>query len=86
MSAKSVPMSQVPSAESLLIHAGSAHGLRWRGTPPLVPASFYRGEPQPGQEYRRESNRGWDALEAALGGIGQADAAISDIDHALEVL
>lgn len=44
----------------------------------MVPASFYVswGEPQPGREYGRESNPGWEALEAALGGIEQADAAV----------
>lgn len=76
--ATGVPMSQDPSAESLLIHAGTARDLGRPGTPPLVPASFYVswGQPQPGRGYGRESNPGWEALEAALGGIEQADAAV----------
>lgn len=71
-------MSQVPAAESLLIHAGTARDVGRPGTPPLVPASFYVswGEPLPGRAYGRESNPGWEALEAALGGIEQADAAV----------
>jgi cystathionine gamma-lyase len=66
------------SAESLLIHAGTERAAGRPATHPLVPASMYVswGEPQPGRGYGRESNPGWEALEAALGGIEQAEAVV----------
>ena len=85
------------SAESRLIHAGTARTPGEPATPPLVPASIYvsRETPLPGRGYGRDGNPGWEALEQALGGLedagavacasGQADL-ITDIDQALEVL
>jgi cystathionine beta-lyase/cystathionine gamma-synthase len=66
------------SAESVLIHAGTERDAGRPATPPLVPASIYVswGDPQNGRGYGRESNPGWEALEAALGGIEQAEAVV----------
>jgi cystathionine gamma-synthase len=66
------------SLESSLIHAGVAREPGQPVTPPLVSASIYvsSGEPVPGRGYGRESNPGWEALEAALGGAEQADAVV----------
>jgi cystathionine gamma-lyase len=71
-------MSEPFSAESLLIHAGTERGAGRPATPPLVPATIYVswGEPQPGRGYGREGNPSWEALEAALGGIEQAEAVV----------
>jgi cystathionine beta-lyase/cystathionine gamma-synthase len=71
-------MSEHYSAESGLIHAGTERTAGAPATPPLVPASIYvsSGDPQPGRGYGRESNPSWEALEAALGGIEQAEAVV----------
>jgi cystathionine gamma-synthase len=71
-------MSDDFSAESRLIHAGTARTPGAPVTPPLVPASTYvsQGSPRPGRGYGRESNPGWEALEEALGGIEQAEAVV----------
>ena len=71
-------MSEAFSAESRLIHAGTARVPGQPGTPPLVPASIYvsAGEPRPGRGYGRESNPGWEALEQALGGLEDAEAVV----------
>ena len=71
-------MSEAFSAESRLIHAGTARVPGEPGTPPLVPASIYVsvGEPRPGRGYGRESNPGWEALEQALGGLEDAEAVV----------
>jgi len=64
------------SAEARLIHAGTDRTPGRPATPPLVPASIFvsAGAPQPGRGYGRESNPGWEALEAALGGLEDAQA------------
>ena len=71
-------MSEIFSAESRLLHAGTARAAGQPAVPPLVPASIYVswGDPQPGRGYGRESNPSWEALEAALGGIEQGQAAV----------
>jgi cystathionine beta-lyase/cystathionine gamma-synthase len=71
-------VSEAFSAESRLIHAGTARAPGQPGTPPLVPASIYvsAGEPRPGRGYGRESNPGWEALEQALGGLEDAEAVV----------
>ncbi len=71
-------MSEAFSAESRLIHAGTARVPGQPGTPPLVPASIYvsTGEPRPGRGYGREGNPGWEALEQALGGLEDAGAVV----------
>ncbi len=71
-------MNEPFSAESRLIHAGTARMPGQPGTPPLVPASIYvsAGEPRPGRGYGRESNPGWEALEQALGGLEDAEAVV----------
>ena len=71
-------MSEAFSAESRLIHAGTARVPGQPGTPPLVPASIYVSarEPRPGRGYGRESNPGWEALEQALGGLEDAEAVV----------
>jgi cystathionine gamma-synthase len=64
------------SAESRLIHAGTARTAGEPATPPLVPASIYvsEGSPRPGRGVGRDGNPGWEALEQALGGLEDADA------------
>jgi len=64
------------SAESRLIHAGTARAPGEPATPPLVPASIYvsEGSPRPGRGYGRDGNPGWEALEQALGGLEEAGA------------
>ena len=59
------------SAESRLIHAGTARVAGEPATPPLVPASIYvsQGSPRPGRGYGRDGNPGWAAFEAALGDL-----------------
>jgi cystathionine gamma-synthase len=71
-------MSEVFSAESRLVHAGTARNAGEPVTSPLVPASIYvsQGSPQPGRGYGRESNPGWEALEDALGSAEQAEAVV----------
>ena len=71
-------MSEHFSTESALIHAGTDRTPGGPAAPPLVPASIYvsAGDPQPGRGYGRESNPSWEALEAALGGIEQAEAVV----------
>jgi cystathionine gamma-synthase len=69
-------MTDVFSAESRLIHAGTERAPGQPATPPLVPASIYvsRGTPRPGRGYGRDGNPGWEALEQALGGLEDAEA------------
>jgi cystathionine gamma-synthase len=64
------------SAESRLIHAGTARTPGEPATSPLVPASIYvsEGSPRPGRGYGRDGNPGWEALEQALGGLEEAGA------------
>jgi cystathionine beta-lyase/cystathionine gamma-synthase len=66
------------SAESRLIHAGTARVQGQPGTPPLVPASIYvsGGEPRRERGYGRDGNPGWEALEEALGGLEDAEAVV----------
>jgi cystathionine beta-lyase/cystathionine gamma-synthase len=69
-------MSGTFSAESRLIHAGTARVPAQPATPPLVPASIYvsDGEPRRDRAYGRDGNPGWEALEEALGGLEDAQA------------
>ena len=69
-------MSGTFSAESRLIHAGTARAQGQPGTPPLVPASIYvsEGEPRRERGYGRDGNPGWEALEEALGALEGAEA------------
>ena len=69
-------MSGSYSAESMLIHAGTARVPAQPATPPLVPASSYvsQGEPRRERGYGRDGNPGWEALEEALGGLEDAQA------------
>ncbi|MBV9452471.1 MAG: PLP-dependent transferase [Streptosporangiaceae bacterium] len=71
-------MSESFSVESRLVHAGVGRSAGQPATPPLVPASIFVswGDPQPGRGYGREGNPSWEALEAALGGIEQAEAVV----------
>ena len=64
------------SAESRLIHAGTARIPAQPATPPLVPASIYvsEGDPRRDRGYGRDGNPGWEALEQALGGLEDAEA------------
>jgi cystathionine beta-lyase/cystathionine gamma-synthase len=64
------------SAESRLIHAGTARMPGEPATPPLIPASIYvsPGSPLPGRGYGRDGNPGWEALEQAIGGLEDAEA------------
>jgi cystathionine beta-lyase/cystathionine gamma-synthase len=66
------------SAESRLIHAGTARIAAQPATPPLVPASIYvsEGEPRRERGYGRDGNPGWEALEQALGGLEDAEAVV----------
>jgi cystathionine gamma-synthase len=69
-------MTEVFSAESRLIHAGTERVPGRPATPPLAPASIYvsQGTPRPGRGYGRDGNPGWEALEQALGGLEDAEA------------
>jgi cystathionine beta-lyase/cystathionine gamma-synthase len=71
-------MSGTFSAESRLIHAGTARVQGQPGTPPLVPASIHvsEGEPRRERGYGRDGNPGWEALEEALGGLEDAQAVV----------
>ncbi len=71
-------MTDVFSAESRLIHAGTERAPGQPATPPLVPASIYvsQGTPRPGRGYGRDGNPGWEALEQALGGLEDAEAVV----------
>lgn len=64
------------AAESILVHAGTARDHGGAATPPLVLASIFvsSGEPDADRAYGRNSNPGWEALEAALGALEQAGA------------
>ncbi len=75
---KRIAVNEAFSAESRLIHAGTARVPGQPGTPPLVPASIYisAGAPRPGRGYGREGNPGWEALEQALGGLEDAEAVV----------
>jgi cystathionine gamma-synthase len=66
------------SAESRLIHAGTARVPAQPATAPLVPASIYvsEGEPRRDRGYGRDGNPGWEALEEALGGLEDAEAVV----------
>ena len=69
-------MSGTFSAESRLIHAGTARVPAQPAAPPLVPASIYvsEGAPRRDRGYGRDGNPGWEALEEALGGLEDAEA------------
>jgi len=69
-------MSGTFSAESRLIHAGTARVPAQPAAPPLVPASIYvsEGAPRRDRGYGRDGNPGWEALEEALGGLEDAAA------------
>src|SRR5256884_8641820 len=69
-------MTDMFSAESRLIHAGTERVPGRPATPPLAPASIYvsQGAPRPGRGYGRDGNPGWEALEQALGGLEEAEA------------
>ncbi|HYB15675.1 MAG TPA: PLP-dependent transferase [Streptosporangiaceae bacterium] len=69
-------MTHAFSAESRLIHAGTARAAARPATPPLVLASIYvsGGEPRRDRAYGREGNPGWEALEEALGALEDAGA------------
>jgi cystathionine beta-lyase/cystathionine gamma-synthase len=71
-------MSDGFSAESGLVHAGTARTAGEPVTLPQVASSIYvsQGEPQHGRGYGRESNPGWEALEQALGSVEQAEAVL----------
>ena len=73
-----MPVSEIFSAESRLIHAGTDRTAGQPVTPPLVPTSIYVswGEPRPARGYGREGNPGWEALEEALGGLEDAQAVV----------
>src|SRR5579859_2186802 len=64
------------SAASVLAHAGLDRTPGQPLAPPLTPASVYMsaGQPVPGRGYGRDSNPTWEALEAALGAVEQAEA------------
>jgi cystathionine beta-lyase/cystathionine gamma-synthase len=66
------------SAESWLVHAGGSGVPGEPVTPPLVLATIFhsQGEPGPGYGYGREGNPTWTALEAALGGLEQGEAVV----------
>jgi cystathionine gamma-synthase len=66
------------SVEAELVHGGTSRIAGEPVTPPLVPASIFVswGEPQPGRGYDRDSNPSWEALEAALGAVEQAEAVV----------
>jgi cystathionine gamma-lyase len=73
-----MPVSEIFSAESRLIHAGSDRTAGQPATPPLVPASIYvsEGEPRRERAYGRDGNPGWEALEEALGRLENAEAVV----------
>ena len=66
------------SVEAALVHAGTRRGTGEPTSPPLVPASIFvsDGQPGPARAYGRNSNPGWEALEAALGAIERARALV----------
>jgi cystathionine beta-lyase/cystathionine gamma-synthase len=69
-------MTDMFSAESRLIHAGTERVPGRPAAPPLAPASIYvsQGAPHPGRGYGRDGNPGWEALEQALGALEDAEA------------
>jgi cystathionine gamma-synthase len=69
-------MTDMFSAESRLIHAGTERVPGRPATPPLAPTSIYvsQGTPHPGRGYGRDGNPGWEALEQALGALEDAEA------------
>jgi len=71
-------VSEVFSAESTLIHAGTDRTAGQPATPPLVPTSIYvsEGEPRRDRTYGRDGNPGWEALEEALGRLEDAEAVV----------
>jgi cystathionine beta-lyase/cystathionine gamma-synthase len=71
-------MSGTFSAESRLIHAGTARAPAQPAAPPLVPASIYvsEGEPRRERGYGRDGNPSWEALEEALGGLEDGQAVV----------
>jgi cystathionine beta-lyase/cystathionine gamma-synthase len=71
-----MPVSEIFSAESRLIHAGTDRTAGQPATPPLVPTSIYvsEGEPRRERAYGRDGNPGWEALEEALGRLEDAEA------------
>jgi len=71
-----MPVSEIFSAESRLIHSGTSRAAAQPLTPPLVPASIYvsEGEPRRDRAYGRDGNPGWEALEEALGRLEDAEA------------
>ncbi len=73
-----MPVSEVFSAESRLIHAGTDRTAGQPATPPLVPTSIYvsEGEPRRDRAYGRDGNPGWEALEEALGRLEDAEAVV----------
>jgi cystathionine gamma-synthase len=75
--ADSLPAAGV-SAESWLVHGGTGRTAGRPVAPPLVPTSVFvsAGVPDPPRGYGRDGNPGWEALEAALGGIERADAVV----------
>jgi cystathionine beta-lyase/cystathionine gamma-synthase len=66
------------SAESWLAHAGGPVAQGEPVAPPLVLSSIFgsQGDIGPGYIYAREGNPTWTALEQALGGLEQAEAAV----------
>jgi cystathionine gamma-synthase len=66
------------SAESRLVHAGGSATAGEPVPPPLVLASVFvsQGEPGPGYGYGRNGNPTWAALEEALGGLERAEAVV----------
>jgi cystathionine beta-lyase/cystathionine gamma-synthase len=71
-------VSEIFSAESRLIHAGTDRTAGRPVTPPLVPTSIYvsEGEPRRDRTYGRDGNPGWEALEEALGRLEDAEAVV----------
>jgi len=71
-----MPVSEIFSAESRLIHSGISRTAAQPLAPPLVPASIYvsEGEPRRDRTYGRDGNPGWEALEEALGRLEDAEA------------
>jgi cystathionine beta-lyase/cystathionine gamma-synthase len=71
-------MTEIFSASSRLIHAGTDRTAGQPATPPLVPASIYvsEGEPRRERAYGRDGNPGWEALEEALGRLEDAEAVV----------
>jgi len=71
-----MPVSEIFSAESRLVHSGIRRTAAQPLTAPLVPASIYvsEGEPRRDRTYGRDGNPGWEALEEALGRLEDAEA------------